>query len=77
MANQTDAKTFSILGIVFGGISLLFFPIVFGPAGIILSVIGKTKGEKLANVALTVSILGTLVGIFLGAVIGAAVFGEF
>jgi hypothetical protein len=38
-------------------------------------VIGKTKGEKLANIALTVSILGTLVGMFLGAVIGAAVFG--
>ena len=75
MAKQTESKTFSTLGIVFGAVSLLFLPIVFGPAGIILSVIGKTKGEKLANIALTVSILGTLVGMFLGAVIGAAVFG--
>jgi hypothetical protein len=75
MAKQTESKTFSTLGIVFGAVSLIFLPIVFGPAGIILSVIGKTKGEKLANIALTVSILGTLVGMFLGAVIGAAVFG--
>ena len=75
MANSSENKTFSILGIVFGGISLIFLPIILGPVGIILSVIGKTKGEKLANVALAVSILGTLVGMFLGAVIGAAVFG--
>lgn len=75
MSNQTDNKTFSTLGIVFGAVALLFLPILFGPAGIILSVIGKTKGEKLANIALTVSILGTLVGMFIGAVIGAAVFG--
>ena len=47
MAKQTESKTFSTLGIVFGAVSLIFLPIVFGPAGIILSVIGKTKGEKL------------------------------
>jgi hypothetical protein len=75
MANTNENKTFSILGIVFGGVAFIFFPIILGPVGIILSVIGKTKGEKLANIALTVSILGTLVGIIIGAVIGAAVFG--
>ncbi len=75
MESKTESKTFSTLGIVFGAVALFFLPIVFGPAGIILSVIGKTKGEKLANIALTVAILGTLVGMFIGAVIGAAVFG--
>ena len=75
MANTNENKTFSILGIVFGGVALIFLPIILGPVGIILSVVGKTKGEKLANIALTVSILGTLVGMFIGAVVGAAFFG--
>jgi hypothetical protein len=75
MTNKNENKTFSILGIVFGGVALIFLPIILGPVGIILSVVGKTKGEKLANIALTVSILGTLVGLFLGAVVGALFFG--
>jgi hypothetical protein len=75
MTKTNENKTFSILGIVFGGIALIFLPIILGPVGIILSVVGKTKGEKLANIALTVSILGTLVGLFLGAVVGALFFG--
>jgi hypothetical protein len=75
MTNTNENKTFSILGIVFGGVALIFLPIILGPVGIILSVVGKTKGEKLANIALTVSILGTLVGLFLGAVVGALFFG--
>ena len=75
MTKTNENKTFSILGIVFGGLALIFLPIILGPVGIILSVVGKTKGEKLANIALTVSILGTLVGLFLGAVVGALFFG--
>jgi hypothetical protein len=75
MTNTNENKTFSILGIVFGGVALIFLPIILGPVGIILSVVGKTKGEKLANIALTVSILGTLVGMFIGALVGAALFG--
>jgi hypothetical protein len=75
MTKTNENKTFSILGIVFGGIALIFLPIILGPVGIILSVVGKTKGEKLANIALTVSILGTLVGLFLGAVVGALFLG--
>jgi hypothetical protein len=75
MTNTNENKTFSILGIVFGGVALIFLPIILGPVGIILSVVGKTKGEKLANIALTVSILGTLVGMFIGAVVGALFFG--
>jgi hypothetical protein len=34
-----------------------------------LAVIAKTKNEKLANVALTVGILGTVFGFILGAIV--------
>ena len=71
------SNTFSILAIVLGGVSLLLFPIVFGPAAIILGVIGLVKKERLAPVGLTVGILGTLLGMFIGAIIGAMMFSEF
>ena len=75
MSEKSSSNTFSILAIVLGGLALLVLPIVFGPAAIILGVIGITKKEKLAPIGLTVGILGMVVGIFIGAVIGMAVLG--
>ena len=66
---QSGSNTFSILGIPFGAISFLFLPILFGPAAIILSVIAKTKNERLSNVAIAVSILGLVIGFILGAIV--------
>lgn len=65
---QSNTNTFSILGISFGAISFILFPILFGPAAIILSAIAKTKNERLATIAITVAILGTVVGFILGAI---------
>lgn len=72
---ENSQKTFSVLAIVFGGLSLLVLPIVLGPAAIIMATIAFVKKEKLAPVGLSVAILGMLVGMFIGAVIGMAVFG--
>lgn len=70
-----DPKTFSILAIVFGALSLLFVPIVLGPTAIILAAIAFVKKEKMAPVALAVSIVGMLVGMFIGALVGLYFFG--
>jgi hypothetical protein len=75
MSEKSSSNTFSILAIVLGGLALLVLPIVFGPAAIILGVIGITKKEKLAPIGLTVGILGMVVGMFIGALIGMAVLG--
>ncbi len=72
---QLDSKVFSVLAIVLGGLALGVFPIVLGPAAIILAVVGLVKKEKLAPIGLTVGIIGTLVGMFIGALVGMAVFG--
>ena len=64
--SQNSGNTFSVLAIVFGGISLLFFPIIFGPAAAILAAIGFSKRERLAGVGLTVAISGTLIGFVFG-----------
>jgi hypothetical protein len=59
-------NTFSILGIIFGVFAILFFPILFGIAAIVLAFVARSKGERLATIALIVSILGTLAGFILG-----------
>lgn len=64
---EKPSNIFSTLGMVFGGIALLFFPIVFGPAGIGLSAVAKSKNEGNANLALGISIGGTILGFILGA----------
>jgi hypothetical protein len=74
MSEKNTSNTFSILAIVLGGLALLVLPIVFGPAAIILGVVGITKKEKLAPIGLTVGILGMVVGMFIGALVGMAVF---
>ena len=74
-SEKTDSKVFSILAMVLGGVSLLVLPIVLGPAAIILAVIGLVKKEKLAPIGLAVAILGMLVGMFIGAIVGMAMFG--
>ena len=66
------SSPFSVIAIILGGLSFLLFPIVFGPAAIILAVIAKKKGESLANVALTVGIVGAVSGMINGAIVGAS-----
>jgi hypothetical protein len=73
--SSQSGSTFSIIAIILGGVGFLILPILLGPAAIILAVIAKTKKEKLANVALTVGILGTVMGMILGAIIGVTFWG--
>ena len=66
------SSPFSVIAIILGVLSFLLFPILFGPAAIILAVIAKKKGESLANVALTVGIVGAVSGMIIGAIVGAS-----
>jgi hypothetical protein len=64
---RTGARVCSILGIVFGVIAVLFLPIIFGLAGIILSIIGYATGDRaLGKWAIVVSVVGTVLGFVLG-----------
>ena len=58
---------------VFGGLALLFLPIVYGVAAIIFGVVAITKKEKLAPVGIAVGILGMVLGMFLIELVGMAV----
>ena len=68
-ASPTSPRnTFSIIGIAAGVLALLL-PVVFGPAGVMLGIMARTRNERLANRALLVAASCMLVGLlvaFLG-----------
>jgi hypothetical protein len=64
-----DSNTLSVWAIVLGCISLLFFPILFGPAGIVCGIVAVTRRERLASVGLTLAIIGPIVGAILGIIV--------
>lgn len=61
----------SIAGIVCGGIAFLILPIILGPVGLILGAVAKSRGERLALVAMIVGGVGFVGGMVLGAVVGS------
>lgn len=64
-----DGRIYTILAFVFGVVAILFIPILFGIAAIILAVIGMRKGDPLARWALAVAIIGTIAGMAIGAAV--------
>ncbi len=64
--NKAENNTFSIIAMILGGVAFLFLPPFLGGAGAILAIIAKTKNEKLWAIALTVSIVGGVVGMIFG-----------
>lgn len=72
--NQTASNLFSIIAFVCAGLAVLFLPVVFGPAGIILGVVGLTKKERLAPFAIGAAIGGLILGWWIEAVLWSAGF---
>ena len=66
---ETRGNMLSIIAIVCGVIAIIFFPIVFGPIGIVLGIIGKNRHEKLSTIAIVVAVAGMIIGFILGALI--------
>ena len=66
---QTDSNTRSIAAIVLGLVAVIIFPIICGPIAIVLAVMAKRKGERLATTALWVAIGGMVAGFIIGAIV--------
>jgi hypothetical protein len=71
-APAARGNIWSIVAYVLGGIAVLFFPSIFGPAGIICAIVARSKGEPQANAALAVAIGGTVLGFILGAIVASS-----
>lgn len=70
MMKKNKGRVYSIVGFICAIISLLFLPIVFGSAAIILGVVARKKGDS--SFGLVVIVLGVVLmvsGMVLGAVV--------
>lgn len=65
-------KTTSILSIIFGIVSFLFIPILFGLAGFVLGIIGVVKSDNKVPgaVGIALSAFGIVIGTIIGAQVG-------
>jgi hypothetical protein len=60
-------RNLAIAGIVSGAVSFLVLPVLFGPLGVLLGILGLARGERrLGTIAIVVSILGLIVGFVFG-----------
>lgn len=67
---KNKGRVYSVVGLVCAIISLLFLPVLFGPAAIVLGVVARKKGD--VSFGLVVIILGAVFMVF-GMVLGAVV----
>jgi hypothetical protein len=59
-------RNLTIAGIVSGVVSFLVIPILFGPLGVLLGILGLAIAEqRLGTIAIGVSVLGLVVGFIL------------
>ncbi|MFI9634489.1 hypothetical protein ACIHAX_17565 [Nocardia sp. NPDC051929] len=66
---QPTSQVYSIIGFVCAITAVLFCPILFGPAGIILGIIGRNKGESLGKWAAIAAAVGMVIGLIVGFVV--------
>ena len=66
---RQGAQIFSILAIICGVVAILIFPIIFGPIGIILGVVARSRREPLWKVAIGVAVAGMVLGFILAAIV--------
>ena len=59
-------RTLSIIGFVCAALAVFFLPIVFGPAAIVLGIVGYAKGDRLGMWAAIAGVVGLVAGIALG-----------
>lgn len=67
----STSNVLSILAIVFGAIAVLFLPIIIGVVGIVLGIVAVTRHEPLAKIGLSVAVIGTIIGMVLGAIVAS------
>ncbi|GGT06244.1 hypothetical protein ACIBIZ_44045 [Nonomuraea spiralis] len=69
---RQGAQVLSIIGFVSAAVAVLFIPILFGLAGIVLGIVGHTRGESLGKWAAIAAAVCTVVGMILGALVTRA-----
>ena len=66
---RVSDQVLSIIGFVCAAIALLFIPILFGIIGIVLGIVGHTRGEALGKWAAIASAVTMVGGMILGIIV--------
>lgn len=69
---RQGAQVLSIIGFVCAAVAVLFIPILFGLAGIVLGIVGHTRGEPLGRWSAIAAGVCMVVGMVLGALASRA-----
>ncbi len=69
-------RPYTIGAFVCAALALVIFPIILGPIGVVLAVVGKRKGDPLAQRALATAIVAMVVSIVFWAIVGGNGDGE-
>ncbi|MEO3804609.1 hypothetical protein [Nonomuraea sp. B1E8] len=67
-------QVLSIIGFVCAAVAVLFIPILFGLAGIVLGIVGHTRGEPLGKWAAVAAGVGMILGFVLGIVVMSSMY---
>ncbi|MEO3791805.1 hypothetical protein ABGB14_16485 [Nonomuraea sp. B10E15] len=67
-------QVLSIIGFVCAAVAVLFVPILFGLAGIVLGIVGHTRGEPLGKWAAVAAGVGMILGFVLGIVVMSSMY---
>jgi hypothetical protein len=59
---SNPGRVFTIIGLVFGLLAILFLPILFGPAGIVLGFVGYAKGDRPFGLIVGIGSIITMIG---------------
>ncbi|HEX2130235.1 MAG TPA: hypothetical protein VHH15_01650 [Actinophytocola sp.] len=63
----TTGRVCVIISFVLAAIAVLFLPIVFGPAAIVLAIVGYALGDKrVGSWAIGIAVVATILGFLLG-----------
>lgn len=73
VAQGSRTPVLPIVSFVLSAIAVFFVPILFGGAAIVLAAISMSRRERLSKPALIVSIVATILGVVLGALVMGAV----
>jgi len=67
--NETSQHGFTICSVIFGIISLGFFPPLFGTIGVILGAIGMSRKENYAIIGIVISLVSMIIGMIMGTLV--------
>lgn len=74
-ATATEGRVFTILGFVFAGLAVVILPILFGPAGIVMGIVGHSKGDPRGKLAAILAGVGMILGFIVGVALLASLRG--